>query len=375
MLLCLFGRAHATSAGDRCPLAPCSPCLGPGLRFASPSANLWAFPSLDGAVGVGSPAHAVQLWHRSYVSILERSLHSRLFEAVSTLSVSHVDRSSTSAKCGPMKQCTDVQGHRILVLWGLAPWGHDLFPGGRVARHLAVRSPRCHVSSSLRVSSVCRFPCAVVSSMLHSSGFCACWVRHPWLFNVASGFNNFRNVLAHVSSVRLSSVGQACERFVSLTCSTKPSSRQAKYDLLSSLPPRNEGLGRRDRYGEGTTQTERPTDLTMFSCGTFGTIIGHVFDLRHSSGVGARPHLIEYEHHTREFLVLAGWIRAGAVVKGGAACACAVNYYAYVASQFVSFMRAASLVVMTKCLSDSSVWFPISIEYRTDVLSQFLFAR
>ena len=87
------------------------------------------------------------------------------------------------------------------------------------------------------------------------------------------------------------------------------------------------------------------------------------------------PHLIEYEDHTCEFLIFASWIPAGAFVKGGAACACAVNFYASVASQFVCFMRVASLVVMTKCLSDSSVWFPISIEYRTDVLSQLWFAR
>ena len=62
----------------------------------------------------------------------------------------------------------------------------------------------------------------------------------------------------------------------------KANSLQAKYDLLSSLPPRTEGLGKRDRYGEGKTQADRPTDLNMFSCGTFATIIGHVFDLRHS---------------------------------------------------------------------------------------------
>ena len=42
-------------------------------------------------------------------------------------------------------------------------------------------------------------------------------------------------------------------------CSTKPISRQAKYDLLSSLPPRKEGLGKRDSYGEGKN-TGRQTD-------------------------------------------------------------------------------------------------------------------
>ena len=47
----------------------------------------------------------------------------------------------------------------------------------------------------------------------------------------------------------------------------------------------------------------------------------------------------------------------------------------FVASQFVCFTRAASLVVMTRGVSDLSVRFAISIEYRTDVLSQLCVVR
>ena len=224
-LLSLFGRMHAMPAGDRCPL----PALVFHTMFSVPES--WVarcvsicdslripLPSHCG-VGVGSSAHSVRLWSRSCVRTLDQCLHGRLFQAASTLSVSHVDPSSSTVNCGPDEVVYRFPRPSHSRFLGLARLGHDPLPGGRAARHLALPSScsfcdatqgdlfHC-LSECAAFSDLCEQWCRRVSVHPNSIPF---WVRHPWLFNPTSSFNTFRTVLAHVSFV-----GQACERFVSL---------------------------------------------------------------------------------------------------------------------------------------------------------------
>ena len=151
---------------------PCVRCLNLGLRAVFPFANLCAFPSL---------AIVVWFW------VLCQCLHGRQFQTASALSINHVDPNSSTVNCGTDEMVYRFPRPSHSRFWGLARWGHDPFPGGRAARHLAQPSS-------------CSFCDAPQGDMFHCLSECAAflnlneqwcrrcsvhpdsipfWVRHP----------------------------------------------------------------------------------------------------------------------------------------------------------------------------------------------------
>ena len=178
----------------------------------------------------------MRLWFRSCARALDQCLHGRLFQAASALSVSHVDPSSSNVNCGPDVVCRFPRpSHSRFWVW---PVGAMVFFLKVAPRHLALPSscPFCDAPHGDMFH--CLSECAAFSDLreqwcrrcsVHPDSV-PFWVRHPWLFNPTSSFNTFRTVLAHVTFT-----GQACERFVSLSCSFQLFSAMGSAACLSCV--------------------------------------------------------------------------------------------------------------------------------------------
>ena len=132
----------------------------------------------------------------------------------------HVRVSSLAVNAGPHQieyGRSSIPSHARF--WGLARWGHDLFPGGQAARHLglSLSCVLCEAPSGDLFH--CLSECPAFSDLrdkwrrhcsIHPDSV-SFWARHPWLFLPSSSLNSVSSIRAHVSFV-----GQVCERFVLL---------------------------------------------------------------------------------------------------------------------------------------------------------------
>ena len=193
-LLSLFGRAFATSQGERCP-SPVPRFMGVPLsrplQFTgcSPPQFVRHRPSL-------SPARCVQAWFQTHATPpLYRSLRNRLVAAASSLSDCHVHGLSLAART---RSSIDAPALLPMLDSGGSLAGVQTLIVVRSVRSLLWRLAPLFVPMLRLLGQWCR-ECSVHPDSV------SFWVRHLWLFLSSSSLNSASLIRPHVSFV-----GQVC---------------------------------------------------------------------------------------------------------------------------------------------------------------------